>query len=508
MPKLLALSSAIPPHRMDQAFARREMARLCEGQPHLERLIPVFDRTGVDTRHLVHEPEWYLESRSFEERNEDYAAKALELAQKAVRSCLTQSGTRPDEIDHIFVVTTTGLTTPSLDALLASCLGLRPDVRRSPLFGLGCAGGAGALIRACDVLSSRPGDKALVVSVELGSLIFSKQAQTPTDLVGVALFGDGAAAALLGGDDTDGPGIRIAHTRTHLFKDSRHLMGWRFTEDGMRLVLSRDIPSLVGSRVAPVVQDFLQDAGLSFANIRHHILHPGGAKVMSTYRSAFGLSDDALSIARDCMRQFGNLSSAAVLVMLSNLVASGAPQVRRQRPDACARSGIRRGNAGDRVVADVAIAGGGPAGAALAIELGRRGVRVNLYEKARHPRLKACGEGLLPHGVTALRAIAGLPDAPRVRGLRFVAGSASTDADFPEGFGLVVRRDWFDAWLFEKAAATPNVDARMGMPYRSKASPSLSAPTDATHAFIADSKRVVHDTRASGCRLTSPAWRV
>ena len=326
MPKILALSSALPPHRLDQSVARREMERLCEGQPHLERLMPVFDRTGVETRHLVHEPGWYLESRSFEERNEEYAAKALELTQKAVRACLSQSGTSPDEIDHIYVVTTTGLTTPSLDALLAGCLGLRADVRRSPLFGLGCAGGAGALIRACDVLSARPKDKALVVSVELGSLIFSKQAQTPTDLVGVALFGDGAAAVLLGGDETPGDGIRIVRTRTHLFRDSRHLMGWRFTDDGMRLVLSRDIPSLVGSRVAPVVQDFLSDAGLSFTNIKHHILHPGGAKVMSTYRSAFGLPDEALSIARECMRQFGNLSSAAVLVMLSNLVASGVPQ--------------------------------------------------------------------------------------------------------------------------------------------------------------------------------------
>jgi flavin-dependent dehydrogenase len=119
------------------------------------------------------------------------------------------------------------------------------------------------------------------------------------------------------------------------------------------------------------------------------------------------------------------------------------------------------------VVADVAIAGGGPAGAALAIELGRRGVRVNLYEKARHPRLKACGEGLLPHGVAALNTITGLPDAPRVRGLTFMVGSASTAADFPEGFGLVVRRDWFDAWLFERAASTPNVDARMGTSYQS-----------------------------------------
>lgn len=123
------------------------------------------------------------------------------------------------------------------------------------------------------------------------------------------------------------------------------------------------------------------------------------------------------------------------------------------------------------MVADVAIAGGGPAGAALAIELGRRGIRVNLYEKKRHPRLKACGEGLLPHGVAALCDIAGLPDAPRVRGLRFVAGEASADADFPDGFGLVVRRDWFDRWLFERAAATPNVDARMGTPYRPEGEP-------------------------------------
>ena len=131
MPKILAVSTAIPPHRLDQSFARREMARLCEGQPHLERLIPVFDRTGVDTRHLVHEPEWYLEPRSFEERNDEYAAKALELTQKAVRACLARSGATPDQIDHIYVVTTTGLTTPSLDALLAGLPG--PPRQRAPL---------------------------------------------------------------------------------------------------------------------------------------------------------------------------------------------------------------------------------------------------------------------------------------------------------------------------------------------------------------------------------------
>lgn len=302
------------------------MARLCQGQAHLERLLPVFDRAGVETRHLVHPPEWYLTPRSFEERNDEYAARALELAARAARQCLASSGTAADQVDHIYFVTTTGLATPSLDALLASSLGLRVDVRRSPLFGLGCAGGAGALVRACDVLAARPRERALVVSVELGSLIFSTRAQTPTDIVGVALFGDGAAAALVGGDDTAADGIRIIGTRSRLFPDARHLMGWRFTSDGMRLVLSRDIPSFVRDRAAPVVEDFLRAAGLSVGCVTHHVLHPGGPKVMAMYRSAFGLSDDALDVARACMREYGNLSSAAVLVMLSQLVASGKPR--------------------------------------------------------------------------------------------------------------------------------------------------------------------------------------
>jgi alkylresorcinol/alkylpyrone synthase len=139
------------------------------------------------------------------------------------------------------------------------------------------------------------------------------------------LFGDGAAAALLGGDDT-GDGIRVTHTRSRLFPDQRHLMGWRFTNDGMRLILSRDVPVLVRDRLPAVVDEFLRDVGTSIADITHHVLHPGGAKVMATYRAAFGLPDEALWIARECMREYGNLSSAAVLVMLSNLVASGKPQ--------------------------------------------------------------------------------------------------------------------------------------------------------------------------------------
>jgi alkylresorcinol/alkylpyrone synthase len=288
--------------------------------------MPVFDRSGVDTRYLVHPPEWYVEERTFDERNREYVARGLELIESAVRTCLARASVTPSDIDHLFFVTTTGLATPSLDARLAAALGMRPNVRRSPLFGLGCAGGAGALVRACDVLRHAPDERALVVSLEICSLVFSIRARTPTDVVGVALFGDGAAAALLGGDNHASGGARVVGTSTRLFPEAQHLMGWDFTSDGMRLVLSRDIPAFVSEHLAPVLRDFVSGFGRSIDALDHYVLHPGGPKVMATYCSAFGLPDTAVGIARESMRQYGNLSSASVLFMLNDLVASGTPK--------------------------------------------------------------------------------------------------------------------------------------------------------------------------------------
>ena len=323
MPRILSVATALPPHRLDQTRARAEMVRLAHGRPDIERLVPVFDRSGVETRYLVHPPEWYLTARGFEERNREYAARGLELAEQAARSCLVAASVSADEIDHIFFVTTTGLATPSLDALLVARLGMRPTVRRWPLFGLGCAGGAGALARACDVLALAPTSRALVVSVELCSLVFSTHAMTATDLIGVALFGDGAAAVLLTGDGGEAGGIEVVGTRTRIFPEAQHLMGWNFTGDGMRLVLSRDIPAFVSAQAAPEVRDFMSSHGTSVSDVTHYVLHPGGPKVMSTYRSAFGLPESGVRVARESMRRFGNLSSASVLFMLNDVVAAG-----------------------------------------------------------------------------------------------------------------------------------------------------------------------------------------
>jgi alkylresorcinol/alkylpyrone synthase len=323
MSSILATATAVPPHRLDQATAKREMLQLCAGHPHLERLIPLFDRSGVESRYVVRPTEWYVEGRSFDERNREYVDRGLELAEQAVRDCLATARCEPAAIDHLFFVTTTGLATPSLDARLAARLALRADVRRWPLFGLGCAGGAGALVRANDVLRGGDGGLALVVSVELCSLVFSRRALTATDLVGVALFGDGAAAALVSARAS--AGVEITAARTRLFDGTQHLMGWDFTSDGMRLVLARDIPEFVCTQVAPVVREFLDTAGVPLPRVTHHVLHPGGPKVMATYRSALGLSEASLSVARGSMRRYGNLSSAAVLFMLHDVLTSGRP---------------------------------------------------------------------------------------------------------------------------------------------------------------------------------------
>ena len=301
------------------------MAGVCRGNRSLERLLPVFDRTGVDSRYFVRPLAWYAAGPSFEERNDVYAECAVDLGGQAVRACLDQAGVTPDQVDHFFFVTTTGLTTPSVDARLVPALGMRPDVRRLPLFGLGCAGGAGALIRATDALRAAPTGRAVVLSVELCSLVFSPSAESATDLVGVALFGDGAAAVLLSGDDVRGDGPQVVDTRTHLFGEVPHLMGWRFTGDGMRLILSRDVPSFVAAGVKPVVEQFLAAQGVGLDDLRHHLLHPGGAKVMATYRSALGFDDTAVDGARAAMRKYGNQSSASVLFMLSDLARSGRP---------------------------------------------------------------------------------------------------------------------------------------------------------------------------------------
>ncbi|MBI3855266.1 MAG: type III polyketide synthase [Planctomycetes bacterium] len=319
MLSIAGLATALPPHVVTQAEALELARRVYAGREDLLKLLRVFPASGVERRHTAFPPDYYLRERSFEERNRDFVEQAVALAGKAAADALRRAGVRPAQLDHLFVVTTTGLATPSLDALLAPRLGLRSDVRRWPLFGLGCAGGAGALTRAADVLRGAPSQKALVVSVELCGQVFSTRAATPTDVVGAALFGDGAAAAVL----AEGAGPRLLSTRSVLYEGTEHLMGWAFTSDGMRLRLSKEVADFVKERLKPVVEGFLKDSSVTMDRIAHWVLHPGGRRILETYRDAFGLDDRALQWTRGSLARVGNLSSASVLFILADLMEGG-----------------------------------------------------------------------------------------------------------------------------------------------------------------------------------------
>ena len=321
MVSIASVATALPPHVVRQEEALEVARRVHAGRPDLLRLLPLFTRSGVEQRHTAFPPEYYLQERSFEDRNRDYVEQGLALAEKASLAALKKAGLDPSRVDHLFLVTTTGLATPSLDAMLCRRLGLRSDVRRWPLFGLGCAGGAGALLRAADALRSAPKQHALVVAVELCGQVFSTRAASPTDIVGAALFGDGAAAAVV----AEGPGPRILGSRTVLYEGTEHLMGWSFTADGMRLRLSKEVTDFVSERLKPVVETFLRDSSVTLDRIAHWVLHPGGRKILETYQTVFGVSDRMLRWTRGSLAKVGNLSSASVLFILGDLLEGGHP---------------------------------------------------------------------------------------------------------------------------------------------------------------------------------------
>lgn len=321
------IATALPSNVVTQEDARRTCERVHAGRPGLLRLLRIFATSGVEKRHLVFPLDYYASGKSFDERNADFIREGVTLAERAARAALQQARLEPDQVQHLIFATTTGLATPSVDALLVRRLGLRNDIRRSPLFGLGCAGGAGALIRANDVLRAYPKERVLVVALEVCGQVFSTRAVDPVDIVGAALFGDGAAAAVVSGDQATGsPGPKIRATRSVLFSDTEDLMGWHFTSDGMRLKLSERVTGFIRERLHPEVGRFLAESSMPPDRVNFWVLHPGGRRIIEAYHDVFGLDDRALKWTRSSLANVGNLSSASVLFTLADVLARGNPR--------------------------------------------------------------------------------------------------------------------------------------------------------------------------------------
>lgn len=329
-PRLISLATAVPPHVLRQ----RDVQSLAEGlfEDALggdASLMKVFDHAQIAQRNVSAPLDWFASDHSFAEKNDLYLVQAEALAREATGLALARAGLSPRDIDRVVFVSSTGLATPTVDARLANALDFRPDVRRTPIWGLGCSGGAAGLAHARDLALADPSARVLLVALELCSLTFQRRDLSKRNLVAASIFGDGAAAAIIVGSEvapSKGDGratLRLVASRSILWKDTLDVMGWGVDGDGLHVVFSRDIPTIVRERLRPSLASFLAERQLGFEDLDHIAVHPGGAKVLRAYTEALGLEPEAFRHAREVLRDHGNMSSPSCLFVLDRCLDSG-----------------------------------------------------------------------------------------------------------------------------------------------------------------------------------------
>ncbi|MEU9378213.1 3-oxoacyl-[acyl-carrier-protein] synthase III C-terminal domain-containing protein [Streptomyces sp. NPDC048255] len=329
MTRVLAVSSVFPPHRHPQSEITEALSRFLPPGSDTALLRRVHASVRVEARHLALPLARYGPSNDFGTTNALFVAAALELGERALRLALADAGLDAGDVDLVLSTTVTGLATPSLEARLATRAGLRPDVRRVPLFGLGCAAGAAGLGILHDQLTGRPDHAALLLSTELCSLTLQPTDTSMANLVAGALFGDGAGALLAVGREhplyASGSGPWVVASRSRLYPGTEHLLGWDIGHWGFRMVLGRELPDLVRLHVAEEVESFLAAHDLKPSDVDAWICHPGGPKVLDVLEEALSLPEAALAESRRSLATAGNLSSASVLHILSGVRAAGPP---------------------------------------------------------------------------------------------------------------------------------------------------------------------------------------
>ena len=322
MPQLLSIGTALPRYEVSQTAIQERIARhFSPTFPAIERYLPIFRHANIDTRFMVRPLEWWDEPRSFGTCNAVFIEEALVLSRQAIERCLEPVGLTPQDIDHLIVVTTTGLAAPSLDALLIHDLGMNRHTRRTPIWGLGCAGGLGGLARASEYVRAEPTHRVLLVNVEFCSLTFLANDLSKRNLIATSLFGDGVSAVVLAGDDVEPPSNnlnppQIVGTLSTLYPDSAEIMGWNVIDSGFEVVFSSRIPSIVRDEFPSLLRQFLASHGLEQSAISRFLLHPGGAKVISAYEESLGLEPEALAVTRNVLRTCGNMSSATIFFVV------------------------------------------------------------------------------------------------------------------------------------------------------------------------------------------------
>ena len=321
---LLSLATAVPPFVVEQSEAKARAREAFGGNKALfDRLSGVFDNAGIARRHIVAPQDWYMTGHGWHDRNAVYLEASEQLFIEAATAAIKKAGLRPDEIDGVVTVSTTGIATPSLEARVAARIGLRDDIRRVPVFGLGCAGGVNGLSLASRLALSDPGSIWLFVTVETCSISIRLDSDDPAAVVATALFGDGAAAAVV----TSGLHslAHITGTAEKMWPDTLRIMGWDVDDPGLSVVFDRAIPPFIEAELADAVDGMCNKLGVRRDEIDRFCCHPGGVKVIDAIETSLKLNQGELNLEREVLRDYGNMSAPTVMFVLERLLERGLP---------------------------------------------------------------------------------------------------------------------------------------------------------------------------------------
>jgi alkylresorcinol/alkylpyrone synthase len=322
---IISIAVATPEHVLEQADVARRAGRLFSERLGVwDRVAGVFRSSGIRTRRSVCPADWYETPRGWPERTKAYLEGAGDLFRRAAQQALDNARLKAADIDTIVTVSSTGIATPSLEARVAGELGFRANVRRVPVFGLGCAGGVAGLALAARLARAEPGSNVLFVAVEICTLSFRLDALSKANIVATALFGDGAAACIV---STREAGLaQVEAAGDHTWPETLDIMGWNVEPQGFGVIFARAIPPFVEENLSPAIDEICAREGIDRALIDRFVCHPGGAKVIQALETSLRLPQGALDIEREVLSEFGNMSAPTVLFVLERLAQKPLPQ--------------------------------------------------------------------------------------------------------------------------------------------------------------------------------------
>ena len=324
--KIVSVASAFPKNYYSQQVLGAALRHYWAGKLDKPQLLEQFyARMNVDGRHLALPLAQYYGLETWGDFNRAWVVAAEQLGAQALGRALELAGVAPSQIRALLFMSITGIASPSIDAKLINRMGLSPHVRRTPIFGLGCVGGAAGIARAADYVKAYPNQIAALVSVETCSLTLQREDLTVANLISSGLFGDGAAAVLLAGSESPLPGPEIVATRSTFYPGTEDVMGWDISEKGFRIVLSPRVPDVIRENLGRDVDALLAEWNLSRRDIGAWIMHTGGPKILEATQEALGIGSEQLAASWDCLRRVGNLSSASVLVVLEEFMNNRRP---------------------------------------------------------------------------------------------------------------------------------------------------------------------------------------